>query len=225
MDEDFNRLWGPGVLADPKRRIISELRRARAIQPFLATVDLLLDIHSMQQPCVPLMMAGMVAKGRDLAAQVGIPSAVITDSGHTEGMRMRDYAAFRDPDSTRNALLIECGQHWERAAADVAKATMVRFLRASKVVENDFGHDWLKKMPAAPAQAFYEVGEIVTVASDAFIFDQPWEGFEHLAKDTLIGRDGSRLITAPFDTTVLIMPSKRLHPGKTAVRLAHPISQ
>ncbi|HBD38356.1 MAG TPA: succinylglutamate desuccinylase, partial [Cupriavidus sp.] len=67
------------------------------IQPFLATVDLLLDIHSMQQPCVPLMMAGMVAKGRDLAAQVGIPSAVITDSGHTEGMRMRDYAAFRDP--------------------------------------------------------------------------------------------------------------------------------
>jgi len=97
VDEDFNRLWGPGVLADPKRRIISELRRARAIQPFLATVDLLLDIHSMQQPCVPLMMAGMVAKGRDLAAQVGIPSAVITDSGHTEGMRMRDYAAFRDP--------------------------------------------------------------------------------------------------------------------------------
>ena len=102
---------------------------------------------------------------------------------------------------------------------------MVRFLRASKNVENDFGHDWLKKMPAAPAQAFYEVGEIVTVASDAFIFNQLWEGFEHLAKDTLIGRDGSRLITAPFDTTVLIMPSKRLHPGKTAVRLAHPIAQ
>jgi alkanesulfonate monooxygenase SsuD/methylene tetrahydromethanopterin reductase-like flavin-dependent oxidoreductase (luciferase family) len=225
VDEDFNRLWGPGVLADPKRIITSEVRRARAIQPFLATVDLLLDIHSMQQPCVPLMMAGMVAKGRDLAAQVGIPSAVITDSGHTEGMRMRDYAAFRDPNSARNALLIECGQHWERAAADVAKATMVRFLRASKVVENDFAHDLLKTMPAAPAQAFYEVGEIVTVESDAFIFDQPWEGFEHLAKDTLIGRDGSRLITAPFDTTVLIMPSKRLHPGKTAVRLAHPISQ
>ena len=53
----------------------------------------------------------------------------------------------------------------------MAKATMVRFLRASKNVENDFGHNWLKKMPAAPAQAFYEVGEIVTVASDAFIFE------------------------------------------------------
>ena len=225
VDEDFNRLWGPGVLADPTRRITSELQRARAVQPFLATVDLLLDIHSMQQPCVPLMMAGMAAKGRDLAAQVGIPSAVITDSGHTEGMRMRDYAAFRDPNSTRNALLIECGQHWERAAADVAKATMVRFLRASKIVKNDFGHELLKTMPQTPVQTFYEVGEIVTVESDAFAFDQPWEGFEHLAKDTLIGRDGSRLITAPFDPTVLIMPSKRLHPGKTAVRLAHTISQ
>ena len=224
VDEDFNRLWGPGVLADPKRTVTSEVRRARSVQPFLDTVDLLLDIHSMQQPCVPLMMAGMVAKGRHLAAQVGIPSAVITDSGHTEGMRMRDYAAFRDPDSARNALLIECGQHWERATGNVAKATMVRFLRASKIVENDFGHELLKTIRQAPVQAFYEVGETVTVESDAFIFDQPCEGFEHLPKDTLIGRDGSRLITAPFDTTVLIMPSKRLHPGKTAVRLAHPIS-
>lgn len=27
VDEDFNRLWGPGVLADPKRTITSEVRR------------------------------------------------------------------------------------------------------------------------------------------------------------------------------------------------------
>ena len=45
VDEDFNRLWGPGVLADPQREITSELRRARAIQPFLATGDLVLAIH------------------------------------------------------------------------------------------------------------------------------------------------------------------------------------
>ena len=60
VDEDFNRLWGPGVLDDPDRKVTNEVRRAREIRPFLDTVDLLLDIHSMQQPCIPLMMAGMV---------------------------------------------------------------------------------------------------------------------------------------------------------------------
>ena len=29
----------------------------------MAEVDYLLDIHSMQKPCIPLMMAGMLEKG------------------------------------------------------------------------------------------------------------------------------------------------------------------
>ena len=88
---------GPAFSLTPKAESSASSGERAPFSHFLRQLDLLLDIHSMQQPCVPLMMAGMVAKGRDLAAQVGIPSAVITDSGHTEGMRMRDYAAFRDP--------------------------------------------------------------------------------------------------------------------------------
>ena len=45
-----------------------------------------------------------------------------------------------------------------------------------------------------------------------------------LAKGTLIGHDGPRAIVAPFEPTVLIMPTRRLYPGKTAVRLAQPIT-
>ena len=224
VDEDFNRLWGPEVLADSARRETSELRRAREIRPFLDTVDLLLDIHSMQQPCVPLMMAGMLPRGRDLAASVGIPAVVITDCGHKEGMRMRDYADFGDPDSPRNALLIECGQHWEKASVSVAKEAVVRFLRASAVVPQDFGESLLKEMPVPTQQSFFQVGEIVTVETDNFVFDQPWTGFEHLPKGSNIGRDDKRLVSAPFEPTVLIMPSKRLQRGKTAVRLAYPLS-
>ena len=57
VEEDFNRLWGPGVLDDPDRRATPEVVRAREIRPWLSTVDLLLDIHSMQHKTEPLIIA------------------------------------------------------------------------------------------------------------------------------------------------------------------------
>jgi hypothetical protein len=48
-------------------------------------------------------------------------------------------------------------------------------------------------------------------------------GFEQLPAGTLIGHDGDEPVLAPHDPTVLIMPSRRLWPGKTAVRLAYPV--
>ena len=37
----------------------------------------------------------------------------------------------------------------------------------------------------------------------------------------MIGKDGDEEIYAPYDETFLIMPTKRLFAGKTAVRLAY----
>lgn len=53
VDEDFNRLWSPDVLDDPDRKLTVELARAREIRPWLDSVDLLLDIHSMQHKTEP----------------------------------------------------------------------------------------------------------------------------------------------------------------------------
>ena len=46
VDEDFNRVWSAEVLDGPRDSV--ELRRAREVRPLVDTVDLLLDIHSMQ---------------------------------------------------------------------------------------------------------------------------------------------------------------------------------
>ena len=65
--------------------------------------------------------------------------------------------------------------------------------------------------------------EAVTIESDAFTFVEPFEGGEVLAKaGTLIGHDGDRPVVTPKDNTMLVMPSKRLWPGQTAVRFAVP---
>jgi succinylglutamate desuccinylase len=223
VDEDFNRLWGPGVLQDSSRKKTYEFRRANEVLPIVADADLLLDIHSMQKPCVPLMMAGMIDKGRELAKAVGMNMSTITDSGHKEGMRMRDFNGFSDPKSKKNALLVECGQHWEKSSEEVATETLIRFLNYSSIMPAGFGQEYLSQSKNKQTMRFFKVGMAVTIKTDKFVFSKNWQGFDHLAKGTLIGTDGDEPVIAPYEPTVLIMPTKRLFPGLTAVRLAYPL--
>ena len=224
VEEDFNRLWAEGVLEDPKRKRTSEFLRANEVKNIISKTDYLLDIHSMQKPCVPLMMAGMLSKGVDLACEVGIKMPIISDSGHNEGMRMRDYLGFSKNESHRNALLVECGQHWAKSSEIVAIETMIRFLRTTSIMDKNFADDFLyKNKPINFGNDVLKVGKIITIKSENFTFDQDWQGFEKLKKGTLIGRDNQEDVYAPFEETILIMPSKRLFPGKTAVRLAYKV--
>ncbi|MBM3572442.1 MAG: succinylglutamate desuccinylase, partial [Alphaproteobacteria bacterium] len=136
VDEDFNRVWSEAVLDGPRDSV--ELRRARQIRPIIDTVDFLLDIHSMQHKTVPLLLSGPLDKGRMLASALKYPEMVVSDHGHAAGKRLRDYRFFGDSGDRRNAVLIECGQHWERASADVALETTLRFLKHLDVVEPAF---------------------------------------------------------------------------------------
>ncbi|MEZ5659526.1 MAG: M14 family metallopeptidase [Burkholderiaceae bacterium] len=217
VDEDFNRLWSDEVLDSARDSV--ELRRARELRPIMDTVDLLLDLHSMQHPALPLMMAGPCVKGRELAAQVGIPPTIVTDSGHAAGKRMRDYRAFADPSSPKNALLAECGQHWAAQTGTTAFECALRFLRVTGTVAEDFGGDIGRtELPAAHA---WEVTEAVTIAGEAFRFAQAFTGGEVIGRaGTLLGHDDDRPVLTPYDDCMLVMPSKRLTRGLTAVRLA-----
>ncbi|HEX3864880.1 MAG TPA: succinylglutamate desuccinylase/aspartoacylase family protein [Stellaceae bacterium] len=219
VDEDFNRLWSPATLDGPRRSV--ELLRARALRPLIDSADYLLDLHSMQYATAPLMLAGLLDRSRNLALRLGIPELIMCDAGHAAGPRMRDYGAFADPASTRTALLIECGQHWERRAAEVSTDVTLRFLLALDVVTRDDvtalgGPDFA----ATPRQRVIEVTDAITINGSRFDFAGDFRGLEVLAKKgTLIGRDDGREVLTPYDDCVLIMPSRRLIRGQTAVRL------
>jgi predicted deacylase len=219
VDEDFNRLWAAATLDGLRQS--AELTRARTLRPIVEAADFLLDLHSMQYATAPLMLAGTLDRSVMLARQVGIPELIMCDAGHAAGPRMRDYGAFADPHSARTALLIECGQHWERRAAEVAMDVSLRFLLALGTVGRDdvvglAGPDF----DAHPRQRVIEVTEAVTITGDAFDFVEDFRGLEILPKKgTLIGRDNEREVRTPYDDCVLIMPSRRLVKGQTAVRL------
>ena len=216
VDEDFNRVWSAGVLDGPRDSV--ELRRAREVRPLVDTVDLLLDIHSMQHATPPLALAGPLEKGRQLALDVGAPAHVVCDAGHAAGTRLRDYARFGDPESTRNALLVECGQHWANGTERVAVDIALRFVARTGVVAREWVDARLPRV--APAeQRIIEVSGPVTIASDRFRFVEDYEGMEVIPDEgTVIGWDAERAIRTPYPDCVLIMPSRRLRRGESAVR-------
>ena len=217
VDEDFNRLWTADVLDGPRQT--ADLARARALRPLYDRVDYLLDLHSMTDRCPPLAMAGRQRKGVLLAQALGSPEHIIVDGGHAAGRRLRDYAFFDDSGDSRNALLIECGQHWEASAPEVAKQVTLRFLRHFGMCEPAFLDAHLEPVPM-PRQKVIEVTATVTIATDDFAFVVPVAGLVVVPKaGTLLARDGGTDIATPYDDCVLIMPTRRPKKGETAVRL------
>lgn len=217
IDEDFNRVWDLDVLAGKTRSL--ERARAREIRPLVTRSETLLDLHSMQHATGPLVLAGQHAKGRALAELVGAPPLIVLDAGHKAGRRLRDYDFFDDPDDPRTALLVECGQHWSGAAASVAIDVTYRFLHAI----GQIGRETLEERCGPvepPAQTVVEIVRAVTVKTDAFRFHGDFRGMEVIPKaGTEIGRDGDEPVLTPHDDCILIMPTRRLSRGLTAVRL------
>jgi hypothetical protein len=218
IDQDFNRVW-TGALLDDVSRQSRELARARAMRPVIDRVDLLLDLHSMHEKCAPLNVCGPLEKGIALARRLGTPADIVADAGHAEGCRLRDYAAFGDPVRPNNALLIECGQHWERAALTVARDAAARFLLLAGVLDaSALPEGWLQ--PLSPATRLIRVTDAVVASDQDFRFAGAYTGLERFDQaGTVIGYDRGRPVTTPYPDCVLIMPSLRqLRPGVTVVR-------
>lgn len=218
VDEDFNRVWTPATLDGAGRSV--ELDRARQLRPHIDAADYLLDIHSMLEPSPPVMICGALDKGIRFAFEVGVPQHVVSDAGHSNGTRMRDYGGFGDPASAKNALLVECGQHWERAAERVAAQTTWRFLARLGVVDPAQAAREIDPGQPAP-QRLIRVTDAVIANSPAFRFARAFSGLDVVPHaGDVIAWDGETPVRAPYDNCVLVMPvPHNVKTGLTAVRL------
>jgi predicted deacylase len=210
IDEDYNRVWSDDVLLGA--RDSAELRRARELRPFVDVADLLLDLHSMHEPCRPIMVCAKSEKSVALARRMGAPADLLLDTGHPAGLRMMERGAFSDPASPRAAVLIECGQHWAKSSVDVAIDTCNRFLSVTGLLERSF---------SSVNQKVIRVTEPVVAKTMGFRFASPWKGLEVVKKaGSLVATDDGKEWRTPYDDCIMVMPSVRhLKPGTTMVRL------
>ena len=216
-EEDLNRVWNSDRL-DSKDHS-QELSRARDLRPLIDEVDYLLDIHSMHETCSPLLLSGPLDKGIELALQLKLPGDIIVDAGHKEGLRLRDYGEFGNPNSTKNSLLVECGQHWEASVVTAAKGITSNFLLGLGCIDqSDLSEDWWwhNQQPSRVIR----VTDAVVAESDHFVFLEKYTGLEIIpVAGTQIGWNNGKPVITPYDNAVLVMPSLRqLRTGVTVVR-------
>jgi predicted deacylase len=218
VDEDYNRVWGDDALGGPRDSV--ELRRARELRPFVDAADYVLDLHSMHEPCRPIMVCAKSEKSVALSRRMGVPADLLLDTGHPAGLRMIERGAFSDPASPRTAILIECGQHWEKSAVDVAIDTTLRFLAVAGAVGEAWAKPRLRLKPPAE-QRLVRVTEAVVAKTANFRFARPWKGLEVVPEaGTPVAHDDGKEWRTPYDNCVMVMPSMtHVRPGNTTVRL------
>jgi predicted deacylase len=227
VDQDFNRVWDESILDGTQRS--SELDRAREIRPFVERATHLLDLHSMHEPCEPLLITGLLKHNVTFAQSLGGLGQVVMDAGHKEGVRMRDFADFGREESAKIALLLEAGQHWQRSSVAASRDVLLRFLLRSgsitlPAIAAAGMQCWLTADSPSPTPV--KVTHAVVAQSMRFEFTGHYTGNEVFAKaGSVIAHDDGQPITTPYDDCVLVMPSiRQLRPGVTTVRLGQRVA-
>ncbi len=217
VDHDMNRLWGTNIDQAVERASVEGMR-VQALRPFFETVDLLLDLHSMQSESPALLLAGPGEKGRSFSHSLSSPAVIVCDTGHANGTRLRDFGPFNTPGQPQKSVLAECGQHWKAETETTAIDTAYRFLLASGMTTASVAADYLLA-DDTPKHWIEVTGSFIPRHRNAQ-FTKPFVGMEVIAdRGTVIAHDGMSPIRTPYDDCVLIMPSRQPTAGQTAVRL------
>jgi succinylglutamate desuccinylase len=215
VDHDMNRIWQRALLDGPGDGV--ELERARELRPFIESVDVLVDLHSTQQPSPPMTLPGWPARKARFARALGWPGLIVRDDGPG---RLRDWGALGAQAGARTGLVVECGQHWVAGTGANAVRAAVRLLAHLGLVDwaalIRHGADAPVAMPRIAV-----VTHTIRARSDAARLDRIWPDIAEIPEaGTLLGHDGVEEIRTPYDDALLIMPVARPRAGAVMVRIA-----
>ncbi|MEO7151657.1 MAG: succinylglutamate desuccinylase/aspartoacylase family protein [Burkholderiaceae bacterium] len=220
ITHNLNRIWSNDWLDGAADSV--ELRRARAMRPAVAAADHILDIHSTSQDVVPFWVYPAYPRNAAVACALPRPGVhLVMPAGLGSGTPLIQHGAHGRTESHTAgcALVVECGQHFRQASADLAISVASDFL----------GHFGLIDRPPAPASAApparrYELLRTHVIQDERFAFTRPVIGFETYAENELIATDGALEIRAPCDDCTIFMPARVAIVGREGVYLTRPLN-
>ena len=213
---NLNRVWSDEWLDGPEDS--PELRRARELRPVVAAADHILDIHSTSQDVVPFWVYPDFERNARVAMAIGLPPVhLVMPSGLGSGTPLIQHGLHAGADAPGAAMVVECGQHFKKSAADLATEVTLRFLAHFGLVDREGG------TPEVAAQRRFELLQTHVIKSEDFHFVRPLIGFETFAKGELIATNGPDEIRAPCDDCTIFMPAQRVIVGREAVYLTKPL--
>lgn len=222
---NLNRIWSDEWLNGSEDS--PELRRARELRPVVAAADHILDIHSTSQAVQPFWVYPNFERNARAALAIGAVAPVsvhlVMPSGLGSGTPLIQHGAHGLADAGAGvALVVECGQHFLQASADVAVATTLAFLAHFGLID---APQVSEPGPKESAQRRLELLETCMVRTPQFRFTRPLIGFETFAQGELIATDGEAgEIRAPCDDCTVMMPTRTPIVGREAVYLTRPMA-
>ena len=215
ITHNLNRIWSAAWLDGAEDSV--ELRRAREMRPAVAAADHILDIHSTSQDVMPFWVYPAFERNAALALALPRPEVhLVMPAGLGSGTPLIQHGAHAGANDSGAALVVECGQHFKQATADVACAVALDVL-------GHFG--MIDRAVAAPASAprRFELLRTHVIQNESFAFTHPVIGFETFAEGELIATDGALEIRAPCDDCTIFMPARVAIVGREGVYLTRPL--
>ena len=218
---NLNRVWSANWLDGAEDS--PELRRARELRPVVAAADHILDIHSTSHDGGPFWVYPGFERNRQAALAIGARGVVgthlVMPSGLGSGTPLIQHGRHGLAGGDAGvALVVECGQHFLRASAEVATRTAQDFLAHFGLIDAP-----VQAGQPAPQRRF-ELLRTCMVQTGAFRFARPLQGFETFAQGELIATDGEAgEIRSPCDQCTVFMPTRQPIVGREAVYLTQPL--
>jgi predicted deacylase len=215
IDYDMNRIWEASLLDGEGQGL--ELARARELRSFVDSIDVLLDLHSTQQPSPPMTLPGWPPRKTGFACAVGWPDLVIRDDG---AGRLRDWRGLGAAAGSRVGLVIECGQHWLAETGRNAVRAAARLLAHLEIIDPAHAQALGDPLPAARPRVM-TVTHTIRARREGAALHRVWPDLAEVAEPgTHLGSDGLAEIRTPYADAVLLMPVARPRPGAVMLRIA-----
>jgi hypothetical protein len=226
-----------------------ELDRAREMRSHFDSAHALLDIHSTTQPVAPFFVYSAGASSHTsmaLADGIGFPPVqLVMPGGMQTGTPLIEYGPFSPkhvsvtPSTTRytpgagGSVVVECGQHFAKAAGIVATHVSLAFLKHTGVLSAECASEWSVQLTGVDVYALpkqtpqrYELISTHVIRTPNLRWVRPLQGMEVFANDEIIGYDGDFEVRSPCDGCTIFMPLapyRAAIPGREGVYLTRPI--
>ena len=221
IDHNLNRIWSSAWLdgVDDVVQDSVELRRARALLPAVVAADHILDIHSTSQDVVPFWVYTGFERNAAPALAVGMPSVhMVMPGGFASGTPLMEHGQHGLRDGKAGAsMVVECGQHFKKASADLATQVALDFLAHFGLIAPR------PRLDPKPVQQRLELLHTHVIQTTDYAHVRPLVGFETFAKGELIATDGDLKIFSPCDDCTILMPARVAIVGREGMYLTRPI--
>ncbi len=192
IEFNINRAFREAKFYNPKIKKTYEYKRAQVLKKFLNKSTALLDIHSTRNPNgKPFIIC---EKNSEKITPYFSKNFVreVSGFGDIEPGATDDYMNNRG----KIGITIECGQHDNPHAIEIAKGALIDFLKARKhIVET-------RKIRAINRPVF-QMQKIYITKSESFHLLRQFPDFTAIKKGVAIGVDGDNIVKSEMDGVIV----------------------